>query len=322
MLKALKFVQGAVAQKNHVPVLQHFRIHDGRIQSHNGVLTLSSPIDCDLTIQPLAKTFVHAITLCEETVALHETDTGRLAVTSGNFRAFIDTSAETFPEFEPGNTSVDAVGLLDAIRALAPIMSDDASRPWSRGILFVGNSAFVTNNIVLVEHWLKHPVSHPFGLPAVAVNELLRIGEEPERITVDKGRVTFHFDNDRWLMSTLLVVDKWPDVRDMLEHSRDDQLTEIGPSFFEALHKLKPFTKDLRPVYLNGSTISTSAEVGDGACIELHDTHYMQGTWALDQLMKLEGIAESITWGRYPKPCAFFGSVMRGIIIGIYNAHR
>lgn len=321
MLNSLQFVQGAVAQKNHIPILQHFRIHDGYVRSHNGVLSLSAPIECDLSIQPVANTFVHAITLCEDTVALYETDTGRLAVTSGNFKAYIDTSTDTLPQIEPQGDMIEAVGLLEAVKALAPIMGEDASRPWSRGILFVANSAFATNNVVLVEHWLKYPVSRPFGLPAMAINELLRIGEEPVGIQISKTRVTFHFKQDRNLTTSLLLINNWPNVKQLLQSKDSGELFEIDESFFKALQKLRPFTKDTRPVWLNDNEVSTTASNKDGAHLILDTCHGMQGTWALDQILKLKGVADYVIWEHYPKPCPFFGKVMRGIILGIPHAN-
>ena len=322
MLESLQFVRGAVARKDHIPVLKHFQIKDGYVQSHNGVLSLKAPIACDLTIKPLATSFVHAINLCEDVVGLHETETGRLAVKSGQFKAYIETSTEEFPDIQPQGDSVEASGLLEAVKALAPIMSEDASRPWSRGILFVGQSAYVTNNIILVEHWLEKPVRQAFGLPAMAVNELLRIGEEPEGVQISDKRVTFHYEGERSLTSSLLLINQWPDVRELLQPCDPHELHDIGAEFFEALSKLRPFTKDMRPVYLEDDTMSTATDEEDGASLVLEETGGMQGTWALDQLLKLEDVADRIAWDRAPKPCPFFGGVMRGVIVGLTSAHR
>ena len=44
MLKALKFVQGAVSKKDLVPALTHFRIENGTVRSYNGMLALCTPI--------------------------------------------------------------------------------------------------------------------------------------------------------------------------------------------------------------------------------------------------------------------------------------
>jgi len=317
LLKSLKFVQGAVAKKNHVPVLKHFKISNNRIESCNGVLSLSSPIDCNLEIQPHAETFVHAVEVCEDITTLHETDTGRLAITSGKFKAYINTSDSVFPEAQLAGKRIEVDGLLEAMLALRPMIGEDASRPWSHGILFVKNSAYATNNIILVEHWLPRPVSRPFGLPSMTVNELLRINEEPESIQINEHIVTFHFSGDRWLSSKLLSINLWPDVRQLLKNPDDLELYTIDSSLFETLLKLRPFTADLRPVWLNDDTVSTASSDKDGARIQTTDCGNMRGTWSLDQLILLKGSATRIAWDSYPAPCSFFGKGMRGVIIGI-----
>lgn len=317
LLKSLKFVQGAVATKNHVPVLKHFKITSNRIESCNGVLSLSSPIDCDLEIQPHAATFVHAVEVCDDVTTLHETETGRLAITSGKFKAYVDTSTSEFPAARLMGQRIEVDGLLEAVSALRPMIGDDASRPWSHGILFAKNSAYATNNIVLVEHWLPHSVSRPFGLPAMTVTELLRINEEPESIQIDEHTVTFHFSGERWLSSKLLEISSWPDVRELLQDPDEHKLYPIDDSLFDTLLKLRPFTSDLRPVWLNNDVVSTASTYEDGAHIQTTECENMQGTWTLDQLCKLKGAADKIAWDSYPAPCAFFGKGMRGVIIGI-----
>lgn len=317
LLKSLKFVQGAVAKKNHVPVLKHFKISNNRIESCNGVLSLSSPIACNLEIQPHAETFVHAVEVCDDITTLHETATGRLAITSGKFKAYINTSTGVFPEAQVKGKRIEIEGLLEAISALRPMIGDDASRPWSHGILFLNNSAYATNNIVLIEYWLPHAVSRPFGLPSMTVNELLRINEEPESVQINEHIVTFHFSKERWLSSKLLAINLWPDVRQLLQNPDDHKLYPVDDSFFETLLKLRPFTTDLRPIWLNGNTIATASDDEDGARIETIDCENMRGTWTLDQLYKLKGAATRIAWDNYPAPCPFFGKGMRGVIIGI-----
>jgi len=44
MLKELRFVQGAVAKKDFVPAMTHFRIEKGTVRSFNGNLAICSPL--------------------------------------------------------------------------------------------------------------------------------------------------------------------------------------------------------------------------------------------------------------------------------------
>jgi hypothetical protein len=70
MLDALKFVRGAIARKDLVAALSHFRISGGRIKGYNGKIALCCPLPLDLDVMPKAEPFVKAIATCEQTVAI------------------------------------------------------------------------------------------------------------------------------------------------------------------------------------------------------------------------------------------------------------
>src|SRR5690606_32660105 len=108
-------------------------------------------------------------------------------------------------------------GILAVMRTLAPVMGIDASRPWSMGILFRGQGAYVTNSIVIVEHWLPVHFSRAINIPAMAVKEMLRIGIEPAAMQLEERAVTFHYPNGAWLRTALLSAE-WPDLSRVLDH--------------------------------------------------------------------------------------------------------
>lgn len=317
MLEALQFVKGAISIKTMEPVLKHFRIREGHVRAYNGLMCLSSPIECDLDVQPVASTFIHAIQLCKETVSLHLTETGRLAIKSGRFKAFIDCSLEAFPGVSPiGNEINLDGGLLEALRTLAPVMGTDASRPWSHGVMLAGQSAYVTNNIVLVEKWLGYQLPCVLGLPAPCVKELLRINEEPIRVQSNEKTVAFHFEGGRWLTSALLRVSEWPDPNQLFPE--ESNFTDVDKSLFTALQELSPFTDELNSVWFHeDGTISTSEEDDVGAHLQMTECKGMCGRYSADQFLKVKDIALRIDWSNYPKPCIFQGDGLRGVIIGL-----
>lgn len=106
MIEALKFVRGAVAKKDFVPALTHFRIENGSIKGYNGTIGLCSPIALDLDASPKALPFIKAIETCRDTVSMHLTGAGRLAVKSGKFRAYVECTPEPFPDVTPTGSSL------------------------------------------------------------------------------------------------------------------------------------------------------------------------------------------------------------------------
>lgn len=314
MLADLKFVQGAVAKKDFVPALTHFKIAGGRIQGYNGCISLSSPIALDLDVTPRALPFIKAIETCKDSVALSLTPTKRLSIKSGKFKAFVECTDEVFPEVIPeGETIPLKNGIMKAIQTLAPFIAQDASRPWATGVLFRGNSAFATNNIIITEQWLGYRFPVEVNIPMAAIKELLRIKEEPTHLQVTDTAITFHYENNRWLRSQLSSLD-WPDVAPLLNRETNQQ--PLPENFFSLLAELAPFTDELDRVHLSPGKISTSIEDGEGASNEVPGL-VATGCFNIKQLLLLEGKIKTIDLTQYPAPCNFYDNTFRGAIVGI-----
>lgn len=314
MLDALKFVQGAVAKKDFVQALTHFHISGGFIKGYNGSLALCSPIDLDLEATPKADPFIKAIATCKDTVQLNMTPAGRLSIKSGSFRAFVDCIDEAYPDIQPEGEVLELDGtLLEALKKLNPFIAEDASRQWARGILFRGRSAFATNNVTLVEYWLGYNFPVEVNIPKPAVQELIRIGEEPTKVQVCENSVTFHYASGRWLR-TQTYSTQWPDVAKILD--RDSTQQPFPEGFFEALADLLPFADDLERVYFLNTRMATTPVEGLGASVDLVGLPE-QGIYNIRQLQLLEAVAETIDLSQYPAPCLFYGDRVRGAIVGM-----
>lgn len=321
MLEALKFVQGAVAKKDYEPALKHFRIDDGEVKGYNGIIALSSPIDLDITATPKAVPFVKAIERCEDTTAIHVTPAGKLSLRSGKFRAYIDCHDEEdsvlLDSIVPEGDFVDLPkGILAAVRALAPFIGNDASRPWSNGILLRGCSAYATNNIVVAEYWIGESTPFEINLPSQALNELMRIGQEPKRVQISQNNITFHYADKRWMRSTLLGLD-WPDVSRILD--LPGTLTPFPENFFPAVETLKPFVEEDGRVFFREAKMTTSIEDGAGASVEISDLP-TKGAFHFKHLLSLSDVATKIDFTTHPLPCPWQGELIRGVILGMTDA--
>lgn len=317
MLTELKFVQGAVAKKDFLPALTHFVIEKGTVRGYNGMLALCSPIPFDIECKPKAEPLVKAIGNCTETVQLALTAAGRLSIKSGKFKAFVDchpdeSTPHAMPEGE--DVVIDGAALLQALKTVAPFIGDDASRPWSNGVLLLGQSAFATNNITLVEYWTGCTVPRPINIPRAAIKEMLRIDEAPIGVQMTENSITFHYQNGRWLRTQLFET-KWPDLSKVLDRESNPQ--PIDPRLFEALKVLKPFTdKSGRILFKGAGKIATHADDTEGAGYEL-DGFDHTGIYQIEMLGLLDGNVRSIDWSLYPSPCMFFGDRLRGAIVGM-----
>jgi DNA polymerase III sliding clamp (beta) subunit (PCNA family) len=317
ILPALRFVRGAVAKKDIIPALSHFKIKDGRVTGYNGKMALSSPIDINLECYPKAAPFVTAINACDGTVQLHLTPTGRLAVRAGKFRSLVECTEEDYPDIHPAGVEIPLTQdtpLLPALRKLYPITSDDASRPWAAAILFDGNTATASNNIVIAQYWLGFHFPYRVCVPRYAVDELLRINEEPINLFVHANSVTFNYANGRWLR-TQLNEDKWPDFATLLDRMPAGA-PPLPEQFFETIEWIKPFTDKLERVYFRPGNVSTFPDESEGTLIEYEGSPGV-GIYSAEMLLLLKGLATSLDLSTYPKPGAFYGESVRGALIGL-----
>lgn len=314
LLNQLKFVMGAVSKKDFVPALTHFRIENGTVRSYNGTLALSTPISLNLDCVPKAESLVKAIQHCEETVTMSLTPTGKLSVKSGAFKVLVECVGEETPHVNPEGDrfEIDGEALIKALKTIEPFIGDDASRPWSNGVLLLGQSAFATNNIILVEYWVGSMFPICCNLPRAAVKEMLRIKEAPLWAQATENSITFHYTEDRWIRSQLIST-AWPDLYKVLQREAD--LKPINEAIFPVLEKFKPFADKLGRVFISNNILSTHQDTGEGASFELENM--CDGIYQIEMLALLNGVAKLIDFTTYPSPCLFTGENLRGVLIGM-----
>lgn len=315
MLKQLKFVQGAVAKKDFLPAMTHFAIEGGHVRSYNGTLALSSPIPFDIDCKPKAGPLVQAIANCDDTVTLSMTPAGKLRIQSGKFRAFVDCIDGDTPHVVPEGKEVNFDGeqLLTAFKTLSSFVGNDASRPWTNGILLRGQSAFATNNVTLVEYWIGSETPFTANIPMAAIKEMIRINEPPTHAQVTEGSITFHYTDGRWIRSQLYSTD-WPNLSKVLD--RPSNPIELDQRIFEGLDVIKPFADKLGRVFFHGEAVKTHLDEGVGATYDLPG-FLVEGIYQIEMLKLLKDVAQKIDFTMYPDPCLFFGTRLRGAIVGM-----
>jgi DNA polymerase III sliding clamp (beta) subunit (PCNA family) len=313
MLEELKFVAGAVAKKDSIPYMTHFAIKNETVTSYNGVIALCSPIAFDIDCKPKADLLIKAIGNCKGTISLSITEAGRLKVQSGKFKAFIECLNEETPNIEPEGELLDIDGnlLIKSLGKLYKFISENPNHPWANGVLLANGSAFATNNVCIIEHWLGFALKTPINIPKAAIREIIRIKQHPERIQVCDRSITFHYPNKQWIKSQLLET-KWPDIAKILNVESDPK--PIDNTIFDGLEVLKPFTDKLGSIHFSEGLITTSTDMTTGSLYEVPSLT-VDALYNIEMLGLLKDTAITIDWTK--SPALFFGDSLRGGIIGM-----
>lgn len=259
MLDTLKFVRGAVATKDLVPVLRYFRIANGRIQGQNGRVCIDAPWPGpDMNAVVDAQKFLRAVDACEGEPKITEKDSA-LTISRGRFRAKLLTLlVQDYPDVNADSIIWErriSMGekTMAALRALQPFIATDASRPWACSVLIDGDKAFATNNAVLavaeIPEWEWGVV-----LPDFFVTELLRIGETPRELCWNDRALCARYADGSWLWSKR-TEGAWPATLQQLSQQIEacEDWQGVPDDLREAITKLRPFFPDQKfPVVQTG----------------------------------------------------------------------
>jgi hypothetical protein len=319
MLDALKFVKGAVAKKDFVPELTHFRITGGRVTGYNGVMALSAPIATDLEASPKALLFYRAIEACEGPVSLSLTEANRLVVKSGRMRAAVPCiEQEGYFATPQGDRFPVLPGFRGYLETVAPFIGEDASRPWSLGVMFLGPFLYATNNVCVIQHWTGVDMP-PVHIPKFAVDQLLRSPEDPSEMQTDGKSLTFHFADGRWLR-TQLYDEGWPAelITGILDRTSPNA-EPVPELLFDSVERLYPFLEGkASQVFLNEGSLSSDADSNGADAISFEVPGLAGGpSFSIHQLRLLNGVATKIDFSTYPGPCTFYGDRLRGVVLGM-----
>lgn len=317
MLEELKFVEGAVADKDIIPILTHFCIHDGRIQGADTRIAIETPCpelkDYSFTVP--ADKFIRAVLACDGEPTIAITEGGKIAVKQGRFKAFLPTlDTASFPRRDlPPVTAPAPKDLLDAFKLLLPFISQDASRAWSLGVWIHEGHAYATNNVALVRTPLVSKLND-VNIPAHFVKEVVRIGQAPVSLHQNEDGVAVSYADGSWICGQVYR-DRWPDVSAHFEDVGEG-LSVIPEGLYKAIDKLLPFCPDPKYPTLRFTTegISTmdgahSAEMGfDG----LPNTAFRA-----EVLQLVAGVADKWDLSKYPAPVPFVGKHIEGVFVGV-----
>jgi len=315
MIETLKLVKEAVARRDLIPLQTCYHIYDGRIQAFNGSLTIDAPApffnDVNITIN--ADKLFRAAKMCRGEFKYKATANGKLSISKNKFRALIPLQEhEDFPRMSrDSGISVPGAGLARVLQELRPFVSEDASRVWSRSILFADNYAYATNNIVMAK--LPTLSDLNVAMPVSAIDALLNLDIEPETLYVGEQSITFDLPHGVWMRVNLLDA-QWPDVSKIVV---ENEVEDLPPYFAETIENILPFCDDPKfPIIKLGEFGVSTSEGATEATVDIGD--FPDCKFRAEPLLMVAEKAYGIAFSAYPGPCYFEGSNgLCGVLVGI-----
>lgn len=321
MRDAFKIVRGAVSTKDLVPVLTHFALHNGRLHGYNGRVHISAPVK-DLASLPSftapATRLMAAIDGAGEEDPRLEIVDKVLKIIAKRYRAQVPTGPiEDFPLIEVAEKRQKIrKGLLPALAALRPFIGEDASRPWCSSVKVQGAIALATNNSILAEVSLPFVFPMEGALPVFAIDELLRIGEEPIALSYDDVSITFYLPGDVFVRSQLLA-EGWPDAKAVLKAAHDGAKLKLIPAdLASAIQRVKPLSADDKHPRIRLAEGEVATLTGDSQGVVSGFKDIGNGTYYADVLLQVLEVATRIDWSRFPR-VPWEGDGISGVMLGL-----
>jgi hypothetical protein len=265
MLEALEFAFGAVPTNEGIlPIFTQFLLSHGRVQASNGRISIDSPVkDLKVTGCLPAERLIKALRAGGKKSHFSVTDGGKLSIKAGSFRALLPlTEAGNFPRAHPSEGSRHKIrkGFVALIKRMRPFVGDDATRPWVSNIVFDHDLILTTSNACIACFEAKGFT--PFSVPIFAVDEILRIGEDPMAYSVDAQSITFFWEDSSWLKSQL-IAGEWP-IETVIKYlSTKTKPKPLPPDLSAAVEKLVPFCQDQKHPVIHFSDKGISTSPGD-----------------------------------------------------------
>jgi hypothetical protein len=268
LIKALQFI--AHAQRPQGTTYQmHCLLNKHWAVAFDGVLTIGTKIEEDVTACPKTVDLLAALQKCGATVAISQLNEFILSIRSDKFKAAINcVKFEDLPLSYPDNPVAAITDELKAgFEACGWLAQEGAQDAFCASVLLQGGSIVATNRHVLLEYW--HGLDLPPGMliPKAAIVALLKIGKPLARFGFSDGSATFYFDDESFL-KTQLFKDQYPAYKNVFAQ-RNGDVQPLPADFFEGVDAVSTFSES-KWVFLRGNKVQSHEHEEQGAAYDLN----------------------------------------------------
>lgn len=317
MIPELRIACNVCESGSVVERYKHIIFTEGTLRAFNGIVSVQAPSDLDASesFAVSEERLLQALSACDNDNAQVSAKKEFLVLKHGRLTVRVR-------KLDPAQLYHDAIGgiprlgripckeLQTALRAVAPFMSADASRPWTTSILIRDNYIWATNNLSLVRYPLDLPLKD-CRIPAPAVPILCDLPSidwithvrTPERIVVGSGKVKIAFPP---------ASAEWPAEIEKFFAKAPKKLPKLAPELLDAARIVEKFAErfvSLRPEKVEGklSNIESEYEI---------EVPKGKGIYPAKLLLLVLNHATHADFSTYPEPIFFAGEKLRGVAVG------
>jgi hypothetical protein len=242
-----------------------------------------------------------------------------ITIKSGRFRGTVQTLPMTdwnFPGVDAEWKPVPA-GLVDALRALRPFISDNTGQQWAMSVALQKGWCYATNNITLGGTPCPELGDVQALLQVWAVDFVTDRADGLCKWAWTDHYVAFGWENGAW-MRAQLIVGSFPErAADMVRSALNEAPSQaVTDDFRAAFDKIAALAEDTVIIYADRieSTFGKARVVAEAACEVPADAE--ASIWGAKYLIPALQSATHWSPAMWPKPAVFRGPVVSGWVVG------
>ena len=313
LLAALKFV--AVAQKKTGTVQQQFGMISGNwAAASNGVLTVATKVEEDLSACPHTYQLIDALSKVGEDLSITQLSPTSLAVVSGAFRALIPCVGFG----DVGITDPDErCAVIDdrvktAFEAVMPLATDGAQHAHLAAVLLQSGSAVATNGHVLAEYW--HGIDlPPMLIPKASAVAIVKAGKALTGFGYSGPSATFWSEDDSFI-KTQLFAEQFPNYQPLFECEGLNPWP-VPEEFYKAVRSIESFSRS-GVVYFENGMLASNEQETEASTYKIEGLPEGMGFNA-KYLLMVESSFKNVHFDELSNKAFFFGENVRGVLMGI-----
>lgn len=314
LIDALKFI--SVAQKKSgPPEVQFSMMCGGWIAASNGILTVATPVEEDLTACPHTTQFLDALSKCGQDIAITQLSSNTISVKSDKFKGLIpcltmDSLQITGPDPQAG---IMTEAVKSALGAAAVVAVEGSAMPVFASVLLQASSCVATDGACMLEAW--HGVNLPPGLlvPRAAAIAVAKCAKQLTGFGFSQSSVTFYFVDRSWI-KTQLYDAQYPNYKGILDVDGLNPWA-LQPDFFKAVKTLEGFSKDGN-VYFGDGLLYTDLILSEASTYHIEGLPQGLG-FGVQYLLKLEPFMQTVNFDKANRRVHFFGDKVRGALMAL-----
>lgn len=316
MKAEIEWLDDALASKDVVMAMTHYRVKDNFMTATNGRIIAGHPckVDGEFLVPGNELKQIFKRLAEEPKVSIKD---GKVNLRSGRFSGSLEIMPMeewVFPELGKPEWVKFPSELLPILKDLRSFISDNAVHRWSLGVAVDKGWCYASNNIILAGAPFPGGKKTQALMPAWVIDFLLERAQGLKSWAVTENYMAFLWTNGAWMRSTL-IDDVFPERASEMIRAAPRGTQMINKQYADAVIRVCELSEDYVSVYkdrVEGSSkrslvreeLKTEAPEG-GASL-----------WSAKNLCLMMAVANQWSPALWPKPVPFRGTRVSGYIAG------